>query len=124
MMPFPNGQPLAERLQATPEEWARFEGQAIGRVLDEDPPTEPMLHARPNRPLRLVSDGAPTPATPARPPPDSPDGAVSAQKRERVAQRAPTPTPAAGANPFEPLDTIVLPTGVLNALRQRSSQPR
>lgn len=40
--------------QATPEEWACFEGHAIGRVLDDEPPTDPEFVAPDARPTDPV----------------------------------------------------------------------
>ncbi len=100
-----------ELLQATPEEWAALEGHALGRVLDEDPPTEPDWNRQ-----QLAHSRMP-PVLPVAPP----DRALHALGPEGLGLDAYESTPPPDALPFPSLDTLVLSRDALDALLRRSS---
>ena len=110
-----DAQGLSELRQATSEEWARLEGEVIGRVLDDEPPTEPELW------IFSLDDAPPTEIVL---PTDPPEWAVSALHREALGLGPYDPTPAPTTLAFAPQDTVLVPPHVLDALRRRSSPPR
>jgi hypothetical protein len=61
----PSSDPRPLLRTTTPEEWARFEGNALGRILDEEDPTEPELdfdlENEPSTPTLLVLADPPPP---------------------------------------------------------------
>jgi hypothetical protein len=95
-------------LQATAEEWARLEGQALGRVLDEDSPTHPW-------PVDL--DESPTDPVPPR---DLPCRAL--QALDEALGLGPYDA-ARATRLFEPLETMLIPSEILERLRRKSAPP-
>lgn len=95
-----------ELLHATSEEWARLEGHAIGRVLDDDTPTEP---------ITFLPDERPTdPVLPRQ---------LAAWAREALRHEGLGPdddVPGVPPGFFEPLETITISAEMLATLRRRS----
>ena len=102
---------LDELRAATPEEWAALEGHALGRVLDEDPPTEPEL---------LVFDLGDTPTPPVLSA-DPPPWAIAALQHEALG-RGPYDATPPSFEPFAPSRTLLIPRDALEALIRRSSR--
>jgi hypothetical protein len=95
-----------ELLRATSEDWARLEGQALGRVLDEDPPTQP-----------LPPDSDETPTGPVLPP-ELPGWAKRALRHEGLGLGPYDTPPETGI--FDPRETQLIPAEVLENLRRHT----
>jgi hypothetical protein len=104
----PETRARADLLGATAEDWARLEGHALGRVLDEDPPTQPLLPFDP--------DEAPTGPVLSV---ELPDWAKRALRHEGLGLGPYDVSPDTGI--FDPRETLVIPTEILVTLRRRSS---